>query len=770
MPMTRVRKKFISACPRIAPGGTSAVARPGIVPSQRRPFSRRDYEAIQSFGLNSKAGDSDTIGKFGLGMKSVFHLCEAFFFRATSNGFRFKEVLNPWSGTTEGSMKSLHGDWDEVEDADFRAIEEEVANATGRMPLPSHPVNFLLWLPLRRRAHGRLPDGRASGFIIDEFPGDETPALSFLSDSSLGSRLASLLPLLRSLCCIRVWLPETKDRGWILRHEATLADDAQRPSRNLSYSATSICGVVAVAGTDSARDIRFAGSQSYEWTSNLQGLRDHECWPSSWVRNQFGVSSRDPDEAEPHSAAVFDRVIGDAHGTLTIRWAVFLPVETGFEVVPLESVATKFRYTLTLHGYFFVDAGRQRIGGIEGGMSSCPESEPEDERELRARWNAELVRAGTLRHVIPALATFANGADLADAEIAVLTASIRRSELWKRHVRAITANHAWVCRMGASGTIWTIISGRCDTLPLPPPPRTDPARPWRVFPKLDDVAGERKLIERDAPHLLPALVGQWNEDSLAELLRGVDVDYSFRGSGGANYLVDFLASTPEPQVKSSRVQSALVRLLRSAVRIHGVRGLRSISARVSTLAGSIHPERRLRLQCRDDSLIERLVLENTDSLVWPAELDCRENEGIAKLGVDDAVALLRVVETALTAASRVDDSDACEAARHAAEELLRNTPLTERPEVIRRGRKFRVLTAYDAASGSLGSVTPADLTEAASEQRLFRQQQGVTLDQRVGHARALQQATPSARVYVITTETATLVLPESGAAIPPCNG
>ena len=734
------------------------------------PFSRRNYEAIQSFGLSSKAEDSDTIGKFGLGMKSIFHLCEAFFFRATSSGYCCKEVLNPWSGTTEGSVKSLHEDWDEVEDADFRAIEEEVANATGRMPLSSHPTNFLLWLPLRCRAHGGLLDGRTSGFIIDEFPGDETPALSFLSDSSLGSRLASLLPLLCSVRCIRVWLPATRDRGWTLQHEATLTDDAQRPSRKLSQSAASIRGVVAVAGTDSDRDVRFAGCQNHNWTSNLQRLHDHEYWPSSWVRNELGVSSRVRDQAEPHSAAVFDRAIGDDPGTLTVRWAVFLPVETEFEEVHLGSAITKLRYTLTLHGYFFVDAGRQRIGGIEGGMSSFPESEPADERELRTRWNAELAEAGTLRHVIPALARFVDCTNSTDSEITALSAGIQRSVLWKRHVRVITADHAWVRRMDASGAIWTIISSRCDTLPLPPTPRADPARPWRVFPKLDNVAGERKLIEHGAPHLLPGSVGQWNEDSLAELLRGADIDFSFRGSGGAGYLVDFLASMSELQVKSPRVQSALIRLLRSALQVHGVRGLRSISARVSALAGSIRPERRLRLQCRDDSLIEQLALENTDSLVWPAELDCRKDDGIAKLGVDDAVALLRIVETALTAAEKSDDSDAREAARHAAEGLLRNTATAERPEAIRRVGELRVLTTYDATSGRLESVAPADLTAAASEHRLFRQQQGVTLDQRAGHARALQRTVPSARVYVVTTEIATLVFPDSGTAIPPCHG
>lgn len=126
-------------------------------------------------------------------------------------------------------------------------------------------------------------------------------------------------------------------------------------------------------------------------------------------------------------------------------------------------------------------------------MSSYPESGPADERELRTQWNAELAEAGTPRHVIPALARFVDGTDLPDTEITVLTAGIQRSALWKRHVGAITANHAWVCRMDASGAIWTIISSRCDTLPLPSPPRTDPARPWRIFPKLDSEQSPRRV-------------------------------------------------------------------------------------------------------------------------------------------------------------------------------------------------------------------------------------------------------------------------------------
>ena len=77
---------------------------PGLVIVNDGPFSDSDFRAICSFGLNSKAGDLGTIGKYGLGMKSVFHLGEAFFFIAESPERTYKELLTPWGG--------IRSDWD----------------------------------------------------------------------------------------------------------------------------------------------------------------------------------------------------------------------------------------------------------------------------------------------------------------------------------------------------------------------------------------------------------------------------------------------------------------------------------------------------------------------------------------------------------------------------------------------------------------------------------------------------------------------------------
>ncbi len=59
-------------------------------------FKATDKRAIRSFAENAKAGESGTIGKFGLGMKSVFHLCEAFFYVAFDGEKNHSEFLNPW--------------------------------------------------------------------------------------------------------------------------------------------------------------------------------------------------------------------------------------------------------------------------------------------------------------------------------------------------------------------------------------------------------------------------------------------------------------------------------------------------------------------------------------------------------------------------------------------------------------------------------------------------------------------------------------------------
>src|SRR6266480_130940 len=50
---------------------------PGLLVVNDGCFRKEDERGITSFGESSKATDSAAIGKFGLGQKAVFHLCDA---------------------------------------------------------------------------------------------------------------------------------------------------------------------------------------------------------------------------------------------------------------------------------------------------------------------------------------------------------------------------------------------------------------------------------------------------------------------------------------------------------------------------------------------------------------------------------------------------------------------------------------------------------------------------------------------------------------------
>jgi hypothetical protein len=78
---------------------------PAVFAANNGLFTAQNANAIRRLGLNAKANDPGAIGKFGLGLKSVFHICEAFFYASSAGysveggGHRMGNILNPWAGT-----------------------------------------------------------------------------------------------------------------------------------------------------------------------------------------------------------------------------------------------------------------------------------------------------------------------------------------------------------------------------------------------------------------------------------------------------------------------------------------------------------------------------------------------------------------------------------------------------------------------------------------------------------------------------------------------
>jgi len=145
--------------------------------------------------MDDRAGQKATIGKFGLGQKSVFHLCDAFFFlgASKSENFEIADFLNPWEDIQGNDSK--HPNWGQLVESDASLIKDYLKK------LILEPAYFILWIPLRKKTDQSI--------IVKEFLGDKSPQELFIND--LATQIGVLLPLLRSLREIQYWLPDSQD-------------------------------------------------------------------------------------------------------------------------------------------------------------------------------------------------------------------------------------------------------------------------------------------------------------------------------------------------------------------------------------------------------------------------------------------------------------------------------------------------------------------------------------------------------------------------------
>ena len=65
--------------------GHPLLNQPDLIALNDGNFSKKDEKQITYSGASPKATDTDSIGTFGFGMKSVFHFCDAFFIAASKN-------------------------------------------------------------------------------------------------------------------------------------------------------------------------------------------------------------------------------------------------------------------------------------------------------------------------------------------------------------------------------------------------------------------------------------------------------------------------------------------------------------------------------------------------------------------------------------------------------------------------------------------------------------------------------------------------------------
>ncbi len=717
-------------------------------------FEDSDDIAIRSFGLNRKAIEQSSIGKFGLGMKSVFHFCEAFFFLAKNREKQYVKILNPWSGGEE--FPSFHDNWNRFSTSDAKLMVQHVRPVFSQMEFPRGSW-FLLWLPLRRKRH-LLVNGREVGSIISEFPGDNKRLLAFLFEPNLAQKLASLLPLLRRINCIRFWHANETMAQTSPSFQVSMKKGANRLGLTEGNDIVKeLAGTISYQynGKEPASySLVYSGHESIPDVPELRSLRQSVFWPKSYIRDELNMSKEAPDKSREHSAVVFSRSNEKEPGMLKIRWAVFLPVEEAKEEVRCDG---DICYRLTLHGYFFVDAGRLDIEGLQESLNTMNDaSEVQNEMELRRMWNMQLAKQGTLPLILKALERFIDKARLSADDVWYLSDSLRNTNLFRQNRENICANSLWACCLTRMGKEWRILPSDSEILPLPAPPISETERPWMTLPRLESLENMKILfLHKEAPHLIPKQLPQWNESYLLEILHLNEKDV-FSDHGKLEYLNNFLAdSAVRPFLHIGSLQERLQEILNRVFIILGT-GLRQYRKKVQEFVTLIGAERRYAIKQDAPQVIRELQICKTISLILANEFDVPLYPGNARLSLEDSLVLLEKLHDLINSFEQNHDQDEIDNCRVIAREILQKQEDEQRRELLIQGKKLRILEGYDCLKGRLTALSAAELEECRDSQLLFLYSQGTTDQQRRGLAPKMQKAI-SERILLVRSETASLI-------------
>jgi hypothetical protein len=525
---------------------------PGLLAINDGGFDDSNGKAIREMGLSSKSADSSTIGKFGLGMKSIFHLGEVFFFVAVDESGKQidADVRNPWS-TDDGG---LHADWDEFGEADQIAIATHVRSLFGNGRW------FCLWVPLRTSTNCGNVDP-----IESYYPGDESPRK--LLGAKEFEMAAAIVPLLAHLELVQF---RTSEQGRLIAHDIRVADYSSRRAALLTLSDSIGEGTIPkFEGQVESKQglstiLRIYSGEEYRLKDiDLCKLESDEAkiWPKRFATNKItGKSEQVPEKASQHAAVCFSAVKrSQSRSQLRIHWAVFLPLG---QPETFEIDSSGWDVDVVLHGWFFPNSGRTEIEGLDKEAPLI--NAIHDSATVRLAWNHRLASCGTLPLLPEVCANIALKCIWDDSTRIAITKGIQQSSIFSRFRSDVCQRNALVKCMNKSGNFeWQIVPSNKKILCLPD--TQDERLPSKVFPELRSIAEEQVIVLKSAPRLtLRNSDHFWPAEFVRKLLSSVSTAKLISFPTMCEYFIQFLDNTISAD-KSSLFSDELVKLTRSAL-------------------------------------------------------------------------------------------------------------------------------------------------------------------------------------------------------------
>jgi len=579
---------------------------PALIVLNDGPFTAKNARALRKLGSSDRNADDGSIGRFGLGMKSLFHWCEAFFHLSSGHeSFESQEprdardrpdlAFSPWFHEDD----RWHEPW-----RDFGAEERDALRLhLDRMGLLQGSPWFCLWLPLRIASRdGQFKMGVAP--IVSEFPGDlgaEEGLKTVFGDNPI-AELAIALPMLKNLRVIRIW--EDDGAKTIRRHGVELSEGERghRPLKKFSWRSEDALrrtwsGRARIA-VDTAQEgpFEFSGAEGLFADVELAKIHRDDHWPVTYGTdpNTFAIEAKRVRRA-PHAAAYFARdPRPQSSPKLKIHHAAFLPLGDS----PLESVSIEghTHFSLVLHGDFFPDASRTRVKLQASGAEST---------DVFHRWNRRLLDVGTLPLILDALERLSVTETV--ETIHCLTSGLVRSELYRENRRAICDDRQWVYCLEDQPPRWRLRPAAEPVYPLPGGPAVQ-----SIAPFIATVLGPgRHATPHGHPRPHPTATGlsAWPDDLAAEIIRATSAQVVFSDAANLDCLTRFLELVKEADDFDPSVEEALRSLAHEALRHVGASNLTKLAGSYDNFLARIRESRKLELDVSgiEPEVVDRLI-------------------------------------------------------------------------------------------------------------------------------------------------------------------
>ena len=544
-------------------GMTGAVnpllAGPGLLVVNDGRYSAQDEQGIRHNSASSKTEETGSAGRFGLGQKAVFHLCDAFAVAPAGHGEGFAPfVVNPYLGieTTHATTEA------------WESIEADVARLHAQVDAVAFPGPYLaLWLPLRR---SDLCPAAGMGFVERRFD-DEAARRGLMNELCRPADLATILAATRHLDRI--------DLRWGGVDELSLVRSGGRLARlrGVSGGANGVSGgeerifggSITLTTEAGSREIRFSGIETLSADADLRAIKADPDWPSTLTLENEKVREK----ALPHGAGLLVRDASAEPG-LSLDWGVFLPtgerpaVTIGIAPSPEPPLSAR----LFLHGYFFVDSGRRAILGLGEDGADAGEAQG---APVPARWNRALRDRAVLAWLPRLLLSALEDGVLSSGDLARLVRALAKSPWFATHGFAIEARSVLAEVWDGRRLAWTMLVPTASFRPLPAALLGAPAELRALLPDLDAFMGDRELALASADEdgmvrALAAEVPAWSAVELAELLEMVPPRV-FRQQRQVAALVEILDGARLGPVAPEAIGAVLRRKLREAIALEASR-------------------------------------------------------------------------------------------------------------------------------------------------------------------------------------------------------